>query len=86
MTSWLPPLRGSAQASLHLFALNPGLLSSRFRWPPSRSPKAGAGRELFFVGGLRLQLNIVLNPDLLDQLQLRLDEIDMLLLALRGSR
>src|SRR6516162_6614558 len=81
MTSWLPPLRDLARAPPRLFAASPCLLSSRFPQPPSGSPGAGACRELFFAGGPGLQLDVVFDPDFADQLQLRLDEVDMLLFA-----
>src|SRR5436309_1283430 len=70
MTSWLPPLRALGPGPLHYRPLCSGRQAGQRR--PRRS----------LLRGLRLQLDVVLNSDLDDQVQLRLDEIDMFLLAL----
>ena len=48
--------------------------------------EGSAGRKLFFAGRLGLQLDVVFAPDLVDQLQLRLEEIDVLLFAFQDMR
>src|SRR5882724_10872990 len=73
MTLWLPPLHPVARSVRGRFPP----LSSPFRQAPSGSTTAGYAS----AGGLGLQLDVVFNPNLDHQLQLRLDEIDMLLLA-----
>src|SRR5882724_6937173 len=73
MTLWLPPLHPVARSVRGRFPP----LSSPFRQAPSGSTTAGYAS----AGGLGLQLDVVLNPNLDHQLQLRLDEIDMLLFA-----
>src|SRR5205823_1890451 len=49
---------------------------------PGAAKRGGDDRGLSSAGGLGLHLDVVLNSDLFDQLQLRLEEIDVLLLAL----